>query len=58
MWMLLVLDFTVAYTFFSEVSPNYSLYFQFVLLTCAAEGVTTVGDCFAAARTRIVKSDS
>lgn len=42
MWSLLVLDFTTAYTFFSETSPHYSIYFQFVLLACAAEGVMVV----------------
>lgn len=41
-WALLVLAFVAAYTFFSETSPRYSFYFQFVVLACAAEGLETL----------------
>jgi hypothetical protein len=49
-WILLVLDFTTAYVLFSEVSPVYSIYFQFVLLVCAAEGILTLSDLSSAPR--------
>ena len=52
MWGLLVLDFTTAYTFFSETSPHYSIYFQFVLLACAAEGVMAALDFSSVLRQR------
>ena len=41
-WGLLVIGLVVAYTFFSETSPRYSFYFQFVLLACAAEGLDII----------------
>ena len=55
MWILLILDFTAAYTFFCEVSPNYSIFFQFVLLACAAEGVAILCDFFTTARQRVIQ---
>ena len=39
-WALMVLAFTMAYTFFSETSPRYSFYFQFVIYGCALEGIS------------------
>lgn len=39
LWLFLVLGFVMAYTFFSETSPRYSFYFQFVIICCAAEGL-------------------
>ena len=56
-WVLLVFDFTVAYVFFSEVSPVYSFYCQFVLLACAAEGVTELSGFVTAMRHRISQPD-